>query len=81
MRYKNIEGVGTETSPTPIMRVVIVVLFVLASIWVQPKGGISGKKSWRARFDGIWSVAEEKWLQKRVTPVFCRNYRDSDRPK
>ena len=43
--------------------------------------GIPGKKSWRARFEGIWSVAEEKWLQKRVTPVFCRNYRDSDLPK
>jgi hypothetical protein len=43
MRYKNIEGVGTETSPTPIMRVVIVVLFVLASIWVQPKGGVAAQ--------------------------------------
>ena len=43
--------------------------------------GIPGKKSWRARFEGIWSVADEKWLQKRVTPVFCRNYRDSDLPK
>jgi hypothetical protein len=30
--------------------------------------GIPGKKSWRARFEGLWSVAEEKWLQKRVTP-------------
>jgi hypothetical protein len=43
--------------------------------------GIPGKKSWRARFDGIWSVAEEKWLQKKVTRVFCRNYRDSDLPR
>ena len=43
--------------------------------------GIPGKKSWRARFEGLWSVAEEKWLQKRVTPVFCRNYRASDQPK
>jgi hypothetical protein len=43
--------------------------------------GIPGKKSWRARFEGIWSVAEEKWLQNRVTPVFCRNYRDSDQPR
>ena len=43
--------------------------------------GIPGKKSWRARFEGLWSVAEEKWLQKRVTPVFCRNYRVSDLPK
>jgi len=43
--------------------------------------GISGKKSWRARFEGLWSVAKEKWLQKRVTPVFCRTYRASDLPK
>jgi hypothetical protein len=43
--------------------------------------GILGKKSWRARFEGIWSVVAEKWLQKKVTPVFCRNYRDSDVPK
>jgi hypothetical protein len=43
--------------------------------------GIPGIKSWRARFEGLWSVAEEKWLQKRVTPVFCRNYRASDSPK
>jgi hypothetical protein len=43
--------------------------------------GIPGTKSWRARFEGIWSVAEEKWLHKRITPVFCRNYRDSDLPK
>ena len=43
--------------------------------------GIPGKKSWRARFEGLWSVTEEKWLQKRVTPVFCRNYRNSDLPK
>jgi hypothetical protein len=43
--------------------------------------GIPGKKSWRARFEGLWSVAEEKWLQKKVTPVFCRNYRASDLPK
>lgn len=43
--------------------------------------GIPGKKSWRARFEGLWSVAEEKWLEKRVTPVFCRNYRASDLPK
>lgn len=43
--------------------------------------GIPGKKSWRARFEGLWSVAEEKWLQKRVTPVFCRNYRASDLPR
>jgi hypothetical protein len=43
--------------------------------------GIPGIKSWRARFVGLWSVAEEKWLQKRVTPVFCRNYRASDSPK
>jgi len=43
--------------------------------------GISGVKSWRARFEGLWSVAEEKWLQKSVIPVFCRNYRDSDSPR
>ena len=43
--------------------------------------GIPWKKSWRARFEGLRSVAEEKWLQKKVTPVFCRNYRDSDSPK
>jgi len=43
--------------------------------------GISGKKSWRARFEGLWSVTKEKWLQKRVTPVFCRTYRASDLPK
>jgi len=43
--------------------------------------GISGIKSWRARFEGLWSVAEEKWVQKKVTPVFCRTYRASDLPK
>ena len=43
--------------------------------------GIPGKKSWRARFEGVWSVAEEKWLQNKVTPVFCRNFRDSDLPE
>ena len=42
--------------------------------------GIPAKKSRRARFEGLWSVVEEKWLQKRVTPVFCRNYRASDLP-
>ena len=43
--------------------------------------GIPGKKSWRARFEGLWSVAGEKWLEKKVTPVFCRNYRASDLPE
>ncbi len=43
--------------------------------------GIPGKKSWRARFEGLWSVAEEKWLQQKVTPVFCRTYRVSDLPR
>ena len=43
--------------------------------------GIPGKKSWRARFEGLWSVAGEKWLEKKVTPVFCRHYRASDLPE
>jgi hypothetical protein len=46
----------------------------------QQRQGSSGKIM--AKLDLKASgAAEEKWLQKKVTPVFCRNYRDSDSPK